>query len=75
MGKRTKKDVDDAYQRGYEEGFTEAERMLNPFRIFLRSVWRKHALKKYKKAYLKKAYLEKAMEDEGGANGSGAQAN
>lgn len=66
-GKRTKKDVEAAYQRGYRDGFTEAERLLHPLRMFLRAMWRKRALKKYKKAY-----QQKVKEARGGANGSGA---
>ena len=49
--KRTKKDVEDAYFRGFQAGFTVRP---NPLAMILRSIWRKHELKKMKKAYLAK---------------------
>lgn len=47
-GKRTKKDVQDAYRRGFEAGFNVRP---NPLAMILRSIWRKHELKKLKKAW------------------------
>lgn len=47
-GKRTKKDVEDAYRRGFKDGFNVRP---NPLAMILRSIWRKHELKKLKRAY------------------------
>lgn len=47
-GKRTKKDVEEAYRRGFEAGFNVRP---NPVAMVLRSIWRKHELKKLKKAW------------------------
>lgn len=49
--KRTKKDVREAYRRGFEDGFTVRP---NPLSIVLRSLWKKREQKKLKKAYIKK---------------------
>lgn len=46
--KRTKKDVEEAYRRGFEAGFMVRP---NPFTMLLRSLWHKHELKKLKKAW------------------------
>lgn len=46
--KRTKKDVEDAYRRGFQAGFNVRP---NPVAMVLRSLWRKHELKKLKKAF------------------------
>jgi hypothetical protein len=48
--KRTKKDVEDAYRRGFEAGFNVRP---NPLLMILRRIWRKHELKKLKKAWRK----------------------
>lgn len=73
-GKRTKKDVADAYRRGFEAGFNVRP---NPVAMILRSIWRKHELKKLKKAWqeeVKKGginsapigFVKKISEDENG---------
>lgn len=54
-GKRTKKDVEDAYRRGFEAGFNVRP---NPVAMILRSIWRKHELKKLKKAWDKNRWNE-----------------
>lgn len=46
--KRSKKDVQEAYRRGFEAGFNVRP---NPLSMILRSLWRKHELKKLKKAW------------------------
>lgn len=56
---RTTKDVEEAYRRGFEAGFNVRP---NPVVMILRSMWRKHELKK-----LKKAWQEKVRES-GGAH-------
>lgn len=38
MGKRTKKDVEEAYQRGFRDGYHEA--MLHSFRAAVMTAWR-----------------------------------
>jgi hypothetical protein len=48
--KRTKKDVEEAYRRGFEAGFNVRP---NPIAMILRAIWRKHELKKLKKAWNK----------------------
>lgn len=48
---RTTEDVEEAYRRGFEAGFNVRP---SPFAMMLRSMWRKHELKKLKKAYVKK---------------------
>lgn len=48
--KRTKKDVAEAYRRGFEAGFNVRP---NPLAMILRHIWRKHELKKLKKAWEK----------------------
>lgn len=48
---RTTKDVEEAYRRGFEAGFNVRP---NPVAMILRAMWRKHELKKLKKAYIKK---------------------
>lgn len=54
--KRTKKDVEDAYRRGFEAGFNVRP---NPIAMILRSAWRKHELKKLKKAW--KEHVERGI--------------
>lgn len=46
--KRTKKDVEEAYYRGFQAGFNVRP---NPLAMILRSIWRKHEEKKLKKAW------------------------
>lgn len=48
--KRSKRDVQEAYRRGFEDGFRVRP---NPLAMLLRSCWRKHELKKMNKAYVK----------------------
>jgi hypothetical protein len=50
-GKRTKKDVEEAYRRGFQDGFNVRP---NPLSMILRSIWRKHELKKLRKAWERK---------------------
>lgn len=47
-GKRTKKDVEEAYRRGFQAGFNVRP---NPLAQILRAIWRKHEQKKLKKAW------------------------
>jgi hypothetical protein len=56
--KRTKKDVEDAYRRGFKNGFMVRP---NPLAMILRAIWRKHELKKFKKAYLRSVKENKPM--------------
>lgn len=49
--KRTKKDVEAAYYRGFQDGFNVRP---NPLAMILRSLWKKHELKKMKREYLRK---------------------
>jgi hypothetical protein len=56
-GKRTKKDVEEAYRRGFQDGFNVRP---NPMSMILRSIWRKHELKKLKNAW------ERKMKESGG---------
>src|SRR4051794_20123779 len=49
--KRTKKDVEEAYRRGFEAGFNVRP---NLFVMFLRSLWRKRQLKKLQRAWERK---------------------
>jgi hypothetical protein len=46
--KRTKKDVEEAYRRGFQAGFNVRP---NPLAMILRSIWRKHEQKKLRKAW------------------------
>lgn len=74
-GKRTKKDVEEAYRRGFAAGFNVRP---NPLAMILRSIWRKHELKKLKKAFEEHmrnggnihgqtiGFVEKITEDESG---------
>lgn len=74
MGKRTKKDVEEAYSRGFKQGFhagfEEAESQMNQFQIYLRSLWRRRQL-----SQLKKAYLKKVRNGKGAANGDRTDAD
>lgn len=54
--KRTKKDVEEAYRRGFENGFNVRP---NPLSMILRSLWRKHETKKLKKAWEKEVQLRR----------------
>jgi hypothetical protein len=47
-GKRTKKDVEEAYRRGFEAGFKVRP---NPLAMILRDLWKKHEAKKLRKAW------------------------
>lgn len=62
--KRSEKDVEEAYFRGFREGFhagfAEAESEMNSFQIYLRSLWRRRQLKKIKRAYIQKVREGKA---------------
>ena len=49
--KRSKRDVQEAYRRGFEDGFRVRP---NPLVMILRGLWEKHELKKMKKAYVKR---------------------
>lgn len=49
--KRTKKDVEEAYRRGFEAGFTVRP---NPVAMLLRSMWKRREQKKLKRAYIAK---------------------
>jgi ribosome modulation factor len=55
--KRTRKDVEDAYRRGFQAGFNVRP---NPIAMILRSIWRKHELKKLKKAWQEEVKLGRA---------------
>lgn len=70
--KRTKKDVEDAYIRGFKQGFhagfEEAESQMHQFQIYIRSLWRKRQLRK-----LKEAYIRKVLENGGSTNGFGTK--
>ena len=54
--KRTKKDVEEAYRRGFENGFNVRP---NPLSMILRSLLRKHEMKKLKKAWQKEVSLKR----------------
>jgi hypothetical protein len=72
--KRTKQDVEDAYIRGFKQGFhagfEEAENQMHQFQIYLRHLWRKRQLRK-----LKEAYIRKVLDGGENANGDRTKAN